>query len=248
MFHWGPGTDPKDYLQAANFLLLRSDSEAIGLHMRDSNPHLPNRSGQFTNAPLSDPAFGAWRSKSQRVRYFTTNFHWRLNHWLITWCQPQGNIYGDAPWVNNSGYQEASFMVKEHPDITQFAQCSFTHGSPSFEIMNSAEVNVPSHPGFILAMSGLPSHSDTGQSHRRTDSVTLEPVSTSECTRNGKKYYICGCGHETRSMGDMSRHHESRKHSFPKYSCLCGKKFTRKDGRTRHEKKCKRKSTSVALV
>ena len=137
--------------------------------------------------------------------------------------QLQGNIYRDA-----SG-------------VTHQIQCLSAYGSPKSEMhnMNIANVNAHLHPGFSPATSGSPPCSGTEQSHTQTDSVALEPVSTKEFTRNGTKYYICACGHETKSRGDMSRHHESRKHSLPQYACSCGEKYTRKDARTRHEKKCK---------
>ena len=147
---------------------------------------------------------------------------WRLIH--FNGDQPQGNIY-----CGTSG-------------IPQKPQCSSAYGSPPSEVhnMNVANVKTHLHPGFSPATSGSPSCPGTEQSHTQADSMALEPVSTKELTRSGTKYYICSCGHETRSRGDMSRHHESRKHCLPKYTCLCGKKFTRKYGRTRHEKKCKR--------
>ena len=155
------------------------------------------------------------------------------DHW-----QPQGDIYHDTPVVKSSEYQGASLVVREHPDITRKTQ---RPSSPSSEMLNVYGANVTAH---LHTRSG-PAMSDsprTGaeQSHRHADSMALGPVSASECTRNGAKYYICSCGHRTKSMGDMSRHHESRKHSSPKYTCFCGKKFTRKDARTRHEKKCKK--------
>ncbi|KAM6500092.1 hypothetical protein JOM56_003106 [Amanita muscaria] len=68
---------------------------------------------------------------------------------------------------------------------------------------------------------------------------TLIPI-----TADGKRYR-CQCGHQTRNVGDMERHHESLKHSEPKHVCACGKKYSRKDSLARHEKKCAMKTQRI---
>lgn len=60
-------------------------------------------------------------------------------------------------------------------------------------------------------------------------------------TADGKRYR-CECGHETKTAGDMTRHHETSKHSGARYACPCGKRYFRKDGLTRHERTCPKRN------
>ena len=57
--------------------------------------------------------------------------------------------------------------------------------------------------------------------------------------RNGTKRYRCQCGGETERIGDMKRHLKSGNHLSPQFDCVCGRRFTRKDGRKSHQKKCR---------
>ena len=56
--------------------------------------------------------------------------------------------------------------------------------------------------------------------------------------RNGTKRYRCQCGGETERKGDMRRHLKGGNHLPPQFACVCGRRFTRKDVRNTHEKKC----------
>jgi hypothetical protein len=56
------------------------------------------------------------------------------------------------------------------------------------------------------------------------------------------RYLLCECGHQTKTKGDMLRHHETLKHTQRKYACPCGTNYTRGDGLKRHQRSCKRGS------
>lgn len=57
------------------------------------------------------------------------------------------------------------------------------------------------------------------------------------------RYLLCQCGHQTKTKGDMLRHHETLKHTQRKYACPhCGTNYTRGDGLKRHQRGCKRRS------
>ena len=59
--------------------------------------------------------------------------------------------------------------------------------------------------------------------------------------RSGTKHYRC-CGREIKGDSDMRRHlRTGLKHSLPQFACACGRTYTRKDARTSHEKKCRKK-------
>ena len=52
------------------------------------------------------------------------------------------------------------------------------------------------------------------------------------------KCFLCECGHETKTKGDMLRHRETLKHAPRKYLCKCGTRYTRGDGLKRHQRDC----------
>ena len=66
--------------------------------------------------------------------------------------------------------------------------------------------------------------------------------------RNGSKRYRCQCGSETERIADMKRHLKSRSHLSPQFACICGRMFTRKDGRKSHQKRCHRIEAQDAFL
>ncbi|KAF8708484.1 hypothetical protein AX14_013564 [Amanita brunnescens Koide BX004] len=63
--------------------------------------------------------------------------------------------------------------------------------------------------------------------------------------------YECSCGHRTGTMGDMTRHWQSKRHSEAAFECKgCGKVYTREDALKRHMRRndeCARKARQIAL-
>ncbi len=64
--------------------------------------------------------------------------------------------------------------------------------------------------------------------------------------------YECSCGHRTGTMGDMTRHWQSKRHSDAKFSCkACEKVYTREDALKRHMRRndeCARKARRIGMT
>ena len=74
------------------------------------------------------------------------------------------------------------------------------------------------------------------------DTVTQSPSFREVVESPSSRFFLCECGHQTKSKGDMQRHHETLKHTQRKYTCPCGANYTRGDGLKRHQRSCKRNS------
>lgn len=63
--------------------------------------------------------------------------------------------------------------------------------------------------------------------------------------------YECSCGHWSGTMGDMTRHWQSRRHSEAAFDCkACGKVYTRDDALKRHMRRndeCARKARRIGM-
>lgn len=59
------------------------------------------------------------------------------------------------------------------------------------------------------------------------------------------RHFLCECGHQTKTKGDMLRHHETLKHTQRKYACPCGVSYTRGDGLKRHQRSCGKRTRLV---
>ena len=63
--------------------------------------------------------------------------------------------------------------------------------------------------------------------------------------------YECSCGHWAGTMGDMTRHWQSRRHSEAAFDCkACGKVYTRDDALKRHMRRndeCARKARRIGV-
>ena len=64
--------------------------------------------------------------------------------------------------------------------------------------------------------------------------------------------YECSCGHRTGTMGDMTRHWQSKRHSEAAFGCTaCGKVYTREDALKRHMRRndeCARKARRIGTA
>lgn len=63
--------------------------------------------------------------------------------------------------------------------------------------------------------------------------------------------YECSCGHWAGTMGDMTRHWQSRRHSEAAFDCkACGRAYTRDDALKRHMRRndeCARKARRIGM-
>ena len=102
-----------------------------------------------------------------------------------------------------------------------------------------------------LAQDNAPSNEWLYASQGTTSSDVDIPTAMNNITsfyRNGTKRYRCQCGSETERIADMKRHLKSGSHLSPQFACICGRMFTRKDGRKSHQKRCHRIEAQDAFL